>query len=71
MRREKAKKTQANFGTVVGHEFARMRVHDDMALEGPDISMPYFFDYRAEASEDGVDGWSVTRSTVPNMNEIS
>jgi N-acyl-D-aspartate/D-glutamate deacylase len=63
--------TQANFGTVVGHEFARMRVHDGLALEGPNISMPYFFDYRAEAGEDGVDGWSVTRSTVPQMNEIS
>jgi len=64
-------RTQANFGTVVGHEFARMRVHDGLALEGPNISMPYFFDYRAEAAEDGVDGWSVTRSTVPQMNEIS
>ena len=64
-------KTQANFGTVVGQEFARMRVHDGLALEGPKISMPYFFDYRAEAAKDGVDGWSVTRSTVEQMNEIT
>ena len=64
-------KTQANYGTVVGHEFARMRVHDGLTLEGPNISMPYFFDYRAKAAEDGVDGWSVSRSTVPQMNEIS
>ena len=63
-------KTQANFGTVVGHEFARMRVHDGLALEGPNITMPYFFEIRAEAAEDGVDGWSVTRSTVEQMNEI-
>jgi len=64
-------KTQANFGTVAGHEFARMRVHDGLALEGPNITMPYFFEIRAEAAEDGVDGWSVTRSTVDQMNEIS
>ena len=63
-------KTQANFGTVVGHEFARMRVHDNLALEGPNITMPYFFELRAKAAEDGVDGWSVTRSTVDQMNAI-
>lgn len=63
--------TQANFGTVVGQEFARMRVHDGLALEGPDISMPYFFDYRSAAVEDGIDGWSVTRSSVDQLNEIT
>ena len=63
--------TQANFGTPVGQEFARMRVHDGLALEGPNVSMPYFFDYRAEAAKDGVDGWSVTRSTVEQMNQIA
>ncbi len=67
----RAGKTQANFGTVVGQEFARMRVHDGLALEGPDISMPYFFDYRIEAAKDGVDGWSVSRSNVEQMNEIT
>ena len=63
--------TQANFGTVVGQEFARMRVHDGLALEGPDISMPFFFDYRADAAEDGVDGWSVTPSSRDQMNQIT
>jgi N-acyl-D-amino-acid deacylase len=63
--------TQANFGTVVGQEFARMRVHDGLALEGPNVSMPFFFDYRIDASEDGVDGWSVTRSNLDQMNEIT
>lgn len=63
--------TQANFGAVVSQEMARMRVHDGLALEGPDISMPKFFDYRAAAAEDGVDGWSVTPSSKNQMNEIS
>lgn len=64
-------KTQANFGTVIGQEFARMRVHDGLKLEGPNVSMPYFFDYRAEAAADGVDGWSETRSDVDEMNAIT
>ncbi|MBW2390011.1 MAG: aminoacylase, partial [Deltaproteobacteria bacterium] len=64
-------KSQANFGTTVSQEFARMRVHDGLALEGPSISMPYFFDLRAEAAKDEVDGWSVTRSNVEQMNAIT
>lgn len=64
-------KTQANFGTPVGHEFARMRVHDGLKLKGPNVSMPYFFDFRIEAAKDDVDGWSVTRSSVEQMNEIT
>ena len=64
-------RTQANFGTVVGQEFARMRVHDGLELKGPNVSMPAFFSYRSRAAEDGVDGWSVTRSSVEQMNEIT
>jgi hypothetical protein len=64
-------KTQANYGTVVGHEVTRMRVHDGLPLTGPNISMPFLFDYRVKAAEDGVDGWSVSRSNVDQMNEIS
>ena len=67
----RAGKTQANYGTVVGQEFARMIVHDGLALEGPNVSMPYFFDYRAEAAKDGVDGWSVSRSSAEQMNQIT
>jgi len=62
---------QANYGTVVGQEFARMRVRDGLKLEGPDVSMPHFFAIRARAAEDGVNGWSVTRSTTEQMNEIT
>ncbi len=68
---ERTGNRQANFGTVVGQEFARMRVHDGLALEGPNVSMPYFFDYRIDAAKDGVDGWSVTRSTLDQMNQIT
>ena len=67
----RAGKLQANYVTVVGQELARMRIHDGLALEGPDISMPRFADFRVAAGEDGVNGWSVTRSTVEQMNEIT
>ncbi|MEZ5591978.1 MAG: aminoacylase [Gammaproteobacteria bacterium] len=67
----RAGKTQANYGTVIGQEFARMRIHDGLELAGPNVSMPYFFDYRVQAAEDGVDGWSVTRSDVDQMNAIT
>ena len=62
---------QANYGTVASHEFARMRVHDGLTLQGPNVSMPYAFDFRAKAADDGVDGWSVTRSNVDQINQIS
>ena len=62
---------QANYGTTVSQEFARMRVHDGLKLEGPNISMPDLFEIRAIAQEDGVNGWSVTPSNVEQMNQIS
>lgn len=68
---ERAGKTQANYGTVAGQEFARMKVHDGLALEGPNVSMPFFFDFRAGAAENGVDGWSVTRSNLEQINQIA
>jgi len=64
-------KRQANFGTTVSQEFARMRVHDNLTLEGPDVFSLTFFAHRAEAAKDGTDGWSVTRSNVEEMNEIT
>lgn len=64
-------KLQANYGTVASHEFARMRVHDKLELKGPEISMPHLFALRAQAAEDGVNGWSVTKSTTEQMNAIT
>jgi len=64
-------KTQANFGTVAGQEYARMRVHDSMALEGPDISMPFaLMEHRAKSGEDGHEGWANDRSTYAQINEV-
>ncbi len=63
--------TQANYGTVVGQEFARMRVHDGLVLEGGDIDFRNFFALRAQSVEDGVEGWSSVPSNREQMNEIT
>ena len=64
-------KTQANFGTVAGQEYARMRIHDKMALEGPDISMPFTFEHRAESSaDDGHEGWANDTSSYEQINQV-
>lgn len=63
--------TQANFGTVAGQEYARMRVHDKMSLKGPDISMPYTLKvHRAESGKDGHEGWANDRSSYDQINEV-
>lgn len=63
--------TQANYGTVVGQEFARMRVHDGLVLKGGDIDFRNFFALRAQSVEDGVEGWSSLPSNREQMNEIT
>ncbi len=63
--------TQANYGTVVGQEFARMRVHDGLVLEGGDIDFRNFFALRAKSVEDGIEGWSSVPSNREQMNEIT
>ena len=63
--------TQANYGTVVGQEYARMRVHDGLVLEGGDIDFRNFFALRAQSVEDGVEGWSSVPSNREQMNEIT
>ncbi|MEX0286504.1 MAG: amidohydrolase family protein [Paracoccaceae bacterium] len=63
--------TQANYGTVVGQEYARMRVHDGLVLEGGDIDFRNFFALRAQSVEDGVEGWSSVPSNRDQMNEIT
>jgi hypothetical protein len=65
-------KTQANFGTVAGQEYARMRVHDpELDLTGPDVSMPFaLMNHRAESAKDGHEGWANDRSSYAQINEV-
>ena len=58
-----------NYGTSVSHEGARMIVHDGLMVDGP-RDATQAFEMRNEAAEDGIDGWSVTRSSNAQMNQI-
>ncbi len=61
---------QVNFGTTASHNLVRMLVHD------PEVSIIEPIDYSNapgylnETAADGVQGWSVTRSSLEQMNEI-
>lgn len=63
---------QVNYGTVAGMNLTRMAVHDPEAgvLESPPIDFSNIGPYIAKAAADGVPGWSVTVSTIDQMNQI-
>ena len=63
---------QVNYGTTTGLNLARMAIHDpetgllgggpkDFSVAGPVIG---------KAAEDGIAGWSVTKSSIDEMNKI-
>jgi N-acyl-D-glutamate deacylase len=61
---------QVNYGTTTGLNMARIAVHD------PEIGMTEPKDFSvatpviAKAAEDGVAGWSVTKSSIDQMNQV-
>ncbi len=61
---------QVNYGTTAGLNLIRMKVHDPEV----DLSEPVDFSitppYIAAAAKDGVPGWSVTKSSIEEMNQI-
>ena len=61
---------QVNYGTTTSHNGARMRVLDpETGIDEPvDFSNAQL--YIAKALSDGVAGWSVTRSTIDQMNAV-
>lgn len=62
-----------NYGTTVSQELVRMSVHD--TNDGIDFSNPIdatrMSKARADSVKDGVEGWSVSKSNLGQMNEIS
>jgi N-acyl-D-glutamate deacylase len=59
-----------NYGQCVSFEMARMQVHDGLDLSEPKDAVNGF-QLRAESAEDGVEGWSVTVSTLEQINKIT
>ncbi len=61
---------QVNYGTTAGLNLVRMAVHDpEAAIAGP-IDFSNAPSYLDKAAQDGVSGWSVTRSTIDQMNAV-
>jgi len=59
-----------NYGTTYSMIGARMQVHDpEVKIDGP-IDATNIFGYINEAAKDGVPGWSVTRSSIKQMNQV-
>lgn len=68
--REKGK-WPINYGQVVSQEMVRMIVHDNMDITKPKDATN-LFDLRSESiKEDGIPGWSVTRSNIEQINQIN
>ncbi|WP_299820359.1 amidohydrolase family protein [uncultured Roseibium sp.] len=61
---------QVNFGTTAGMIMARMAVHDPEAGLSAPTDYARATPYIAAAGADGVVGWSVTRSSIDQMNEV-
>lgn len=61
---------QVNYGTTAALALIRATIHDpEVAISGP-VDMSNGLDYLNQAAKDGVPGWSVTRSTLEQMNRI-
>lgn len=68
--REKGK-WPMNYGQCVAHEMARMVVHDGLKLTEP-VDATQAFELRALSSKDDqVEGWSVTVSSLDQINAIT
>jgi len=68
----KKDKWPLNYGTTISQEGVRMLVHDPEAnIKGPQDATTILGSLQNEVAADGVPGWSVTRSTVEQMNKIT
>ena len=61
-----------NYGTLVSQEVVRMVIHDGLIIEeAPMDATNALSEGRGFAAEDGVNGWSVTKSDLEQMNQIT
>ncbi len=61
---------QANYGTTVGLPMIRMTVHDPEVKFDRPVEYTNVFDYINQVAKDGVAGWSITKSSIAQMNQI-
>jgi N-acyl-D-amino-acid deacylase len=69
--RRKKDRWPLNYGTTISQEMVRGIVHDlEVEREGPKDAND-LFNLRTAAAKDGVLGWSVTRSNLSQMDQIT
>ena len=61
---------QINYGTTASLSLARMMVHDPEVVIDEPVDASILNRYLDQAGWDGVNGWSVTRSDVGQMNAV-
>lgn len=61
---------QVNYGTVASLLYARMAVHDPEAGLSAPVDFSNVGPYVAKAASDGVVGWSVSKSSLDEMNQV-
>ena len=59
-----------NYGTCASQELARMMIHDPEVDLSEPVDATVVVEKRAESGKDGVQGWSVTKSSLEQMNKI-
>jgi len=67
---DKAGSWQVNYGATVGLAFVRMEVHDGFNFKGG-LDTPIALPFVTKAAADGVPGWSITRSSIEQINQIT
>jgi N-acyl-D-amino-acid deacylase len=61
---------QTNYGTTTGLNVHRMRVHDPEVSFDEPVDFSNFQPYLQTSLQDGVPGWSVSRSNLEQMNQV-
>lgn len=61
---------QVNYGTTVSMATTRLLVHDPEVEVNEPLDASNAGGYVDQSAKDGVQGWSITRSSIPQMNQI-
>ena len=61
---------QINYGTTSALAVARLRIHDPELKISEPVDATTLFDWGGKAGADGVVGWSLSRSSIEQMNQI-
>ena len=67
---EREGKWAVNYGAAVSHEFHRMKVMDQMAMQGPGDGNDFAHYRNASYKENDTADWAVTRASLDQLNQM-